>query len=73
MSFICSVAFSQLEGAPLPTQRILLYEQIVNSMLSLWCSKNSSIPIPELIRILSDIAIYIHQHFLHQVLFTKRK
>jgi hypothetical protein len=62
MSFICSVAFNQSEGSPLPTQRICLYEQIVNSMLSLWSSKRSSIPIPELIRLLSDVATYIHQH-----------
>ena len=62
MSFICSVAFSQLQGSPLPTQRILLYEQIVNSMLTLWSSKRSSIPISELIRILSNIATYIHEH-----------
>jgi hypothetical protein len=60
MSFICSVAFSQLDGSPLPTQRIRLYEQIVNSMLSLWSSKKSSIPIADLIRILSDIGSYIH-------------
>ncbi|CAF1482713.1 unnamed protein product, partial [Adineta steineri] len=62
MSFICSVAFNQLEGSPLPTQRILLYEQIVNSMLSLWNSKKSTIATEDLLRILSNIAIYIHEH-----------
>jgi hypothetical protein len=60
MSFVCSVAFNQIEGSPLPAQRILLYEAIVNSMLTLWSSKRSTIPIPELIRIFSDIATYIH-------------
>ncbi|CAF4571991.1 unnamed protein product [Rotaria sp. Silwood1] len=60
MSFVCCVAFSQLEGSPLPTQRILLYETIVNSMLCLWCTKRLIIPIPDLIRILSNIATYIH-------------
>jgi GTPase SAR1 family protein len=62
MSFVCSVAFGQLEGSPLPTQRILLYEQIVNSMLSLWSNKRSTISIPDVIRILSDIATHIHAH-----------
>ncbi|CAF2498035.1 unnamed protein product [Rotaria sp. Silwood2] len=60
MSFICSVAFNQLEGSSLPTQRILLYEAIVNSMLSLWTTKTSTIPIRELIQIFSNIATYIH-------------
>ncbi|CAF2673503.1 unnamed protein product [Rotaria sp. Silwood2] len=60
MSFICSVAFNQVKGSPLPTQRILLYEAIVNSMLSLWSTKRSTIPIRELIQIFSNIATYIH-------------
>ncbi|CAF4677561.1 unnamed protein product, partial [Rotaria sp. Silwood1] len=62
MSFVCSVAFSQVEGSLLPTQCILLYETIVNSMVSWWCNQLSTIPIPELIRILSNIATYIHEN-----------
>ncbi|CAF4366070.1 unnamed protein product [Rotaria sp. Silwood2] len=60
MSFICSVVFCLVEGSPLPTQRILPYETIVNSMLSMWSTKRSSIPIQELIQIFSNIATYIH-------------
>jgi hypothetical protein len=55
MSFICSIAFQQHEGSSLPIQRIRLYEQIVNAMLSL------TIHVPKLRPILSDIAFYIHQ------------
>jgi hypothetical protein len=60
MSFVCTVAFNRSEDSPLPAQRICLYEAIVNSMLTLWSSKRSTIPIPDLIRILSDIATFIH-------------
>ncbi|CAF3554219.1 unnamed protein product [Rotaria sp. Silwood1] len=60
MSFICSVAFSQLEDSSLPTQRILLDEGNINSMSSLWSTKRSSISIRELIQIFSNIASYIH-------------
>ncbi|CAF3300497.1 unnamed protein product [Rotaria sp. Silwood2] len=63
MSFVYSVAFSQLQGSSLPIQCILLYEAIANSTLSLWSNKRSTIPIEELIRILSDIASTIHGNF----------
>ncbi|CAF2543759.1 unnamed protein product [Rotaria sp. Silwood2] len=63
MSFVCGVAFSQLQGSSLPIQHILLYEAIANSTLSLWSNKRSTIPIEELIRILSDIASTIHGNF----------
>ncbi|CAF0815132.1 unnamed protein product [Rotaria sordida] len=62
MSFICTVSFQQAEDSSLPTQRILLYEQIVRSMLSLWSTKGTTIHIPKLTRILSDIATHIHQN-----------
>ncbi|CAF2765833.1 unnamed protein product [Rotaria sp. Silwood2] len=62
MSFICSVAFSQSKGSPLPSRRIELYQDIVDSMLNSWSSKGSTVSISKLILILSDIAIYIHQN-----------
>ncbi|CAF1140039.1 unnamed protein product [Rotaria sordida] len=62
LSFICSVAFGQTNGSPLPTQRIELYQDIVDSMLNSWSTKESTISISKLIRILSDIAIHIHQN-----------
>ncbi|CAF3668953.1 unnamed protein product [Rotaria socialis] len=61
LSFICTVAFQQSEGSSLPNQRILLYEQTVESMLNTWKSKGSTINIPKLIRILCDIASFIHK------------
>ncbi|CAF1336529.1 unnamed protein product [Rotaria sp. Silwood1] len=57
---IYCVAFSQLEDSSLPTQRILLDEGNINSMLSLWSTKRSSISIRELIQIFRNIASYIH-------------
>ena len=62
MSCICSVVFSQSNSLSLPTQRIELYQDIVDSMLNSWIIKGSAISMPKLIRILSDIAIDIHQN-----------
>ncbi|CAF1353297.1 unnamed protein product [Rotaria sordida] len=62
LSSICTIHFSQLNGPSLPTQSILLYESIVKSMLNLWHSKIPTIDTSKVIRILSDIAFYIHQN-----------
>ncbi|CAF2149926.1 unnamed protein product [Rotaria magnacalcarata] len=62
VSFLCTLCFNQLDDAPLPIQRILLYDKIINSILHLRINKDSAIDISKLIRILSDIAIYIHEH-----------
>ncbi|CAF3791582.1 unnamed protein product [Rotaria sp. Silwood1] len=62
VSFICTLCFNQFDGSPLPTQRILLYDQIINSMLNLSINKRSTIEMSKLIQILSDIAIYIHDY-----------
>ncbi|CAF1283491.1 unnamed protein product [Rotaria sordida] len=62
VSFICTLCFNQLDGSPLPTQRILLYDQIINSMLNLSINKRSTIEMSKFIQILSDIAIYIHDY-----------
>ncbi|CAF1432644.1 unnamed protein product, partial [Rotaria sp. Silwood1] len=62
LSSICTIGFSQLNGSSLPTQRILLYEIIVKSMLNMWHSKEPTIDISKVIRILTDIAYCIHQN-----------
>ncbi|CAF4604917.1 unnamed protein product [Rotaria sp. Silwood1] len=62
LSSICTICFGQLNGSSLPTQRILLYELIVTSMLNLWYSKRPTIDISKVIRILTDIAYCIHQN-----------
>ena len=62
LSFICSVAFQQTKGASFPTQRIHLYEQLVNAMLSLWTNNGLTIHSSKLIELLSNIAMYIHQN-----------
>ena len=59
MTFICEVAFKS-EEMSLPTQRILLYSQTVNSMILKWNNKESSINASKLVWILGDIAEYIH-------------
>ncbi|CAF4930573.1 unnamed protein product, partial [Rotaria sp. Silwood1] len=62
LSSMCIICFSQLNGSSLPTQRILLYELIVKSVLNLWHSKISTIDTSKVIRILTDIAFCIHQN-----------
>ncbi|CAF3500287.1 unnamed protein product [Rotaria sp. Silwood1] len=62
MSFICSVAFRQSNGSSLPAQRIEFYQEIVDSMLHSWNTKESTISISKFIQILSDIAIHIHEN-----------
>ncbi|CAF5187852.1 unnamed protein product, partial [Rotaria sp. Silwood1] len=43
LSSMCIICFSQLHGSSLPTQRILLYELIVNSALNLWHTTTSTL------------------------------
>ncbi|CAF3493769.1 unnamed protein product [Rotaria sp. Silwood1] len=62
LSSICTIYFSQLNGSSLPTQRILLYELIVKSVLRLWHSKIPTIDTSQINRILTDIAFHIHQN-----------
>ncbi|CAM4931504.1 unnamed protein product [Rotaria socialis] len=62
MSFICNVAFGQSNDASLPTNRIELYQNITDSMLSSWHRKGLTADLSTLIRILSDIAMYIHDN-----------
>ncbi|CAF2498080.1 unnamed protein product [Rotaria sp. Silwood2] len=62
LSSICTICFSQLNGSSLPTQRILLYELVIKSVLNLCHSTIPTIDTPKLIRILTDIAYYIHQN-----------
>jgi predicted NACHT family NTPase len=68
ISLICRMSFNQLDGSPLPAQRIHLYEQIVNEMLNSWNSRASTIPTPKLIRMLSDIAFYIYKYSASNVI-----
>ncbi|CAF3972596.1 unnamed protein product, partial [Rotaria sordida] len=62
LSYICTICFSQLNSSSLPTQHILLYELVVKPVLNLWRSKILIIDTSKVIRILTDIAFYIHQN-----------
>ncbi|CAF0813097.1 unnamed protein product [Adineta ricciae] len=61
LATLCTISFNQQNKSALPLQRILLYEKLTHVTLLSWNSKRSIVLMPELIRILSDIAYAIHQ------------
>ncbi|CAF1266860.1 unnamed protein product [Adineta ricciae] len=61
LATLCTISFNQQNKSALPPQRILLYEKLAHVTLLSWNSKRSIVLMPELIRILSDIAYAIHQ------------
>ncbi|CAF3872280.1 unnamed protein product, partial [Rotaria sordida] len=62
LASICIIRFSQLDGPPLPTPRILQYESIIKSVLKLWHSKMPTIDLSQMIRTLTEIASFIYEN-----------
>ncbi|CAF3734653.1 unnamed protein product [Rotaria sp. Silwood1] len=62
LSLIFTIGFRQLEGLPLPSQCFFQYESIVKAVLNLWYSKNSTVELSQVIRILTDITSCICQN-----------
>ncbi|CAF1403757.1 unnamed protein product, partial [Didymodactylos carnosus] len=59
---ICDLSF-HMHGETLPTQRIRLYQEAINSMMNLWQNKlNSTIDASKLNWILCNLATHIHQY-----------
>ena len=61
-SCICEFFFSQLDNSSLHIQRFILYDKIIDSMLTAWVKKRMTIEKSELIKILTVIASHIHQY-----------